>query len=174
MRRSSKERRVLGLVETARLALPLYGTHPLRDDEVRHLAAFCRLEVVRTELTVPAILGPPFGGMYMCFVNVGLPPPVFRYVLLHECGHIMSGDIEDPTTMIHTDPLPESEDICDLFALLGIVPTVDIEESGDWLEKRIRRLVPLEDYGWQKYRIPRLAKKLPRVREMVKDLHGYF
>ena len=67
-----------------------------------------------------------------------------------------------------------AEDAADLMALLGIVDGSHIEEGGDWLEQKIKEMAPIDNYGWQTYRIPRLAKKLPRVREMVRDLHGYF
>lgn len=174
-RRPSVERRAVGLVAEARLAVGDYGARPVLDREIEHL-----LEVFNVGYAVgdmeglPAMLLPPIAGEYRIAIDRGVPRIARRYILLHELGHVLAGEADEPMKMIFTGPLPESEDVCDLFALLGIVPTADIEEGGEWLESRIRELVPLDDRGWQVHRIPRLAGKLPRVREMVADLHGYF
>jgi hypothetical protein len=174
LRRTGLERRVLGLVAEARLAIGDYGTRPVREDEVRHLANVFNVEFGSAPLSVPAILLPPVEGCYQVIVQDGLHRQLRPYVFLHELGHILAGEAEEPLTMVFEGPLPENEDVCDLFALLGIVDEVHILEGGDWLVQKIRELVPLEDRGWQVHRIPRLAKKLPRVREMVRNLHGYF
>lgn len=174
MRRSSLERRVLGLVAEARLAIGDYGTRPLRDEEVRKLAAVFNIEFGSAAISVPALLLPPVEGCYQVIMQEGLQRDIRRYVTLHELGHILAGEADEPMTMVFTGPLPESEDVCDLFALLGIVDPFHDEHGPSWLEQQIRNLVPLEDGGWQRFRIPRLAKKLPRVRTLVRDLHGYF
>lgn len=175
MRRRSIERRAIGLVAEARLAVGEYGSRPLQESEFSKLLSVFNLVTCLEDLErIPAILFPPIAGKYRAVLDHGLPADVRRYVTLHELGHVLAGEADEPMRMVHTGPLPESEDVCDLFALLGIIPTADIEEGGEWLESRIRQLVPLDNYGWQKYRIPRLAKRLPRVREMVKDLHGYY
>lgn len=173
-RRATVERRAIGLIAEARLALADYGTRPVRDNEIELLMNVFNIGITYAALTVPAILFPPAQRLYRLVLQDGLPFAVRRYILLHELGHVLAGEAEEPMRFQFTGPLPESEDVCDLFALLGIVPTADIEEGGEWLETRIRELVPLDDRGWQVHRIPRLARRLPRVREMVGDLHGYF
>lgn len=173
-RRASVERRAVGLVAEARLVLGDYGTRPVNDYELRQIAGVFHLECSHADLSVPAILFPPIGGRYRLVLQRGLPLAVRRYIQLHELGHVLAGEASEPMQFRFTGPLPESEDVCDLFALLGIVPTVDIEEGGEWLEGRIRELVPLEDRGWQRYRVQRLAKRLPRVREKVGELYGYY
>lgn len=174
MRRAKLERWVLGLVSEARLAIHDYGTRPLREGEIEKLAAVFNIDCYTADISVPALMLPPIGGTYHLAVQPHLPRSVRRYIMLHEMGHVLSGEADEPMSMQFEGPLPESEDVCDLFALLGIVDEAHISEGGDWLEQQIRQAVPLDDYGWQTYRIPRLAKKLPRVREMVRDLHGYF
>lgn len=164
----------MGLVGEARLALHDYGTRPLLDGEVRRLAGVFNLDFYTVDISVPALMLPPIGGTYHLGMQPHLSRGVQNYILLHEIGHILAGEADEPIRIVFDGPLPENEDVCDLFALLGIIPTHDIEEGGKWLEERVRELVPLDDYGWQKYRIPRLAKRLPKVREMVSNLHGYY
>lgn len=173
-RKVSVERRALGLVAEARLALADYGSRPVKDSDIRSLMAVFNVDITQAALTIPALLFPPAQGLYRLVMQNGLPREVRRYIQLHELGHVLAGEAIEPTQLLFDGPLPESEDACDLFALLGIVPTADIEEGGEWLESRIRQLVPLDDRGWQVHRIPRLAGRLPKVREMVADLHGYF
>jgi hypothetical protein len=173
-RRTSVERRALGLVAEARLAVGDYGARPIREEEVGLLARVFNVEFGGASLSVPAVLLPPVEGRYQVIMQEGLNRAVRRYVFLHELGHILAGEADEPLSMVFTGPLPESEDVCDLFALLGIIDEAHILEGGGWLEQQIRELVPLDNYGWQTYRIPRLVKRLPRVREMVGDLHGYF
>lgn len=174
-RRPSVERRAIGLVAKARLVIGDYGTRPLADLEIeRVLEVFSVAYAVGDMEGLPAMLLPPIAGEYRIAIDHFVPRRARRYILLHELAHVLAGEADEPTKMIFTGPLPESEDVCDLFALLGIVPAADIEEGGGWLERRIRELVPLDDRGWQVHRIPRLAGRLPRVREMVSDLYGYY
>lgn len=152
-----------------------YGVRSVSETEIGAL-----LEVFNATVAVgdmegfPAILYPPILGKYRIAIDSGLPRRVRTYITLHELGHILAGEADEPVQMLFDGPLPESEDVCDLFALLGIVDPFHDEQGPDWLEQQIRNLVPLEDVGWQKYRIPRLAKKLPRARHLVRNLHGYF
>lgn len=174
-RARTPERRALGLVAEARLVIGDYGVRPIKEAGVVQLAAVFNLVSSIEDLEgFPAILFPPIAGKFRLVMDEALPREVRRYITLHELGHVLAGEADEPMLMIHDGPLPESEDVCDLFALLGIVEEAHITEGGAWLETEIRRLVPLNDYGWQKYRIPRLARKLPRVRDMVRNLHGYF
>lgn len=157
------------------MAIHDYGTRPVTDAEIdRVLEVFNIAFAVGDMRGLPALLLPPIAGLYRVVADERQPAAVRRYIKLHELGHVLAGEGDEPVRMIFDGPLPESEDVCDLFALLGIVEEADIQEGGDWLEQKIRSLVPLDDRGWQVHRIPRLAKKLPRVREMVRDLHGYF
>jgi hypothetical protein len=174
-RRASVERRVIGLVAEARLVIGDYGVRPLSSDDIGRL-----LEVFNTTFAIgdleglPAILFPPIAGRFRIALDSTTPLLVRRYLLLHELGHVLSGEADEPILMIHDGPLPDSEDVCDLFALLGIIDPFHDEHGTEWVDREIRNLVPLDDYGFQTYRIPRLARKLPRVREMVRNLHGYF
>jgi hypothetical protein len=168
------EKRVLGLVGQARLAIPEYGTRALSEKEINRIAGVFNLAVHITDAEVPAILFPPIDGKYRLSLDGLMPRAVRRYAVLHELGHILSGEAEEPMRLIFFGALPESEDVCDLFALLGIVPPEDIDEGEEWLEGKIRDLVPLDDRGWQVHRIPRLSKRLPRIRELVAEDGGFF
>lgn len=154
---------------------PVYGARrAVADEEIDALINGFRIKVSRPDMPDPAILSPPFRGFYRLSIAAGLPRQVVRYIKLHEAAHVAAGDIDESTVMQFDGPMPASEDAADLVALLGIIDPVHDEHGAEWLEEEIRRSVPLEDRGWQKYRIPRLAKKLPRVRELVRDLHGYY
>lgn len=168
------ERGVVGLVAEARLAVHDYGTRALKSADVSRLAAEFNIEFGSADISIPVILFPPVDGRYQVIFQDGLSESLRRYATLHELAHVLRGDVEEPTRQVFDGPLPECEDVCDLFALLGIVDPIHDEHGSDWLESQIRELVPLDDRGWQVHRIPRLAKKLPRAREMVRDLHGYF
>lgn len=80
--------------------------------------------------------------------------------MLHEVGHVLMGDIEEPTYLTFTGPLPESEDLADLFSLVALLDRAEIDHGPEFVEARIREIVPLENYGWQTYRIPRLAGRV--------------
>lgn len=166
---------MLGLVGEARLAIQDYGRRALAPEEVQHVGRVFNLGIHVVELDVPAVLYPPIGGCYRLAVQSGLPLEVRRYLTLHEVGHILLGEAEEPMRLVFFGALPESEDACDLFALLGVIDPVHDPEGPDWLELKIRETVPLEDRGWQQHRIPRLARKLPQVRQLVFDrLDGDF
>lgn len=168
------ERGVVGLVAEARLAVHDYGTRPVKAGDVSRLATVFNMEFGSADISIPVILFPPVDGKYQVIFQDGLAEPIRRYATLHELAHVLRGDVEEPTRQVFDGPLPEGEDVCDLFALLGIVDPAHDGEGADWIEEQIRLLVPLDDKGWQVHRIPRLAKKLPRVRDMVRNLHGYF
>ena len=74
--------------------------------------------------------------------------------------YLFAGDLEEPTMFVFDGPLPESEEVADLFALLGILDPAELEQGPVYVEDRIRQLVPLENYGWATYRVPRLATKV--------------
>lgn len=174
-RAPSIERRALGLVGEARLAIGDYGARVVADAEIEELlGVFNATYAIGDMGGMPAILFPPILGKYRIAIDAAAPRAARRYILLHELGHILAGEGDEPMEMRFSGPLPESEDVCDLFSLVGIVDEAHILEGGEWLEQQIRQAVPIDDYGWQTYRIPRLAKKLPRVRELVRDLHGYY
>jgi len=82
---------------------------------------------------------------------------------------VATGDADEPTELQFTGPLPEAEEVADLFALLGILDETDTDHGPEWVEHRIRELVPLDDRGWQVHRIPRLSVKVCRMRQLVKD-----
>lgn len=174
--RRSLERKVEGLVDAARLAVPDYGRRVVRDRDIQKVAQVYNLSVHRVdELAAPALLYPPIAGCYRLAVDSAEPFEVRRYVTLHEVGHIVRGEAEEAMRLLFFGSLPETEDVCDLFALLGVIDPIHDGEGCDWLELKIREAVPLDDYGWQKYRIPRLAKRLAAVRKSVLDrLDGDF
>lgn len=154
----------------ARLAVFHYGAEPVADGDIKRLLGVFNAEVhLVTETTLPALLFPPIFGKYRLAIHSAVPVSARRFLVLHEIGHILGGEAEEPTRLIHTDPLPESELVCDLFALLGIIDPVHEQEGPEWLEHQIRQAVPLDDKGWQVHRIPRLARKLSAVRQLVYD-----
>lgn len=87
-------------------------------------------------------------------------PQLARHVTLHEVGHILAGDIDEPTILSFDGPMPEGEDVADLFSLLALLDAAELGQGPEYLEQRIRELVPLDNYGWQTYRVPRLAGKV--------------
>lgn len=173
MRRRSLERRVVGLVGEARLAVGEYGREPITECELKQLLEVFNLSATVAEgLSVPALLFPPVGGKYRLALQEGLSRDVRRYVYLHELAHVLAGEAAEPMQMIFDGPLPESEDMCDLFALLGIIDPAHEAEGASWLEDQIREAVPLDNRGWQVHRIPRLARRLPGTRKMVLNRLG--
>ncbi len=168
-RRPSLERRVLGLVGEARLAVGSYGQRPVIDQELNLLTRVFNIECGSAPLSVPAMLLPPVEGKFQVIFQEGLGRAVRRYITLHELGHVLAGEAEEPMQMVFEGPLPDNEDVADLFALLGIIDPVHDQEGPEWIEQQIRQAVPLDDRGWQVHRIPRLSRKLAAVRQMVFD-----
>jgi len=120
------------------------------------------LEVHRSieDMDAPAVLLPPWRGLYRLIMAPWVSPLLARHVTLHEVAHVIGGDIEEPTIFVFDGPLPEAEEVADLFALLGILDAAELEQGPEYVEARIRELVPLDNYGWQTYRVPRLAGKV--------------
>lgn len=165
--RSSRqsEARVHDAIRQAREFVPGYATgEPVSTGDVRLLAAGVQLAIHRAteEMDAPAVLLPPWNGRYRLIMASWVPPLAARHITLHEIGHVLMGDIDEPTIMIFEGPLPEAEDQCDMFSLLGLLDDVELTQGPEFLETRIRELVPLDDYGWQTYRIPRVAARLGR------------
>lgn len=169
MRPRPIERRVLGAIETARLAVPDYGSRPVRSREVEHLAAAFNLDVFPVETDIAAVLLPPVAGQYRLAIQADLGPDVVRHITLHEIGHILCGDAMEPTILRFTGPLPEAEEVADLFSLAALIDPVECEGGTDYVESLIRERVPLDNYGWQKYRIPELAPKVVRMRTLIEE-----
>lgn len=150
--------------------MPGYGAGAsIVSGDLRRLADAVRLRIQRAtmEMDAPAVLMPPWSGRYQLVIASWVSPLVARHVTLHEIGHILTGDIDEPTILAFTGPLPEAEDIADLFSLVALLDAEEVGQGPEFLETRIRELVPLDNYGWQTYRIPRLAGKLVRLQAMV-------
>lgn len=169
MRPNPVERRVLGAIETARLAVPGYAVRPVRSAEVRDLARAFNLDVFRVATDIAAVLLPPIGGLYRLAIQEGLGPDVVRHITLHELGHILCGDAIEPTILHFTGPLPEAEEVADLFSLAALIDDAECGQGAGYVESLIRRRVPLDNYGWQKYRIPELAPKVVRMRKLIEE-----
>jgi hypothetical protein len=168
------ERRALDAIRYARMMMPGYATgSPIRWSEIGKILEFNHVRVHRANLDTPAFLTPRFGGWHRLYIADWLPQSVVRYIELHECGHCLAGDADEPTVLQFTGPLPEAEEVADLFALSGIISENDVlaaEGMGiEWLETVIRTRVPLDDYGWQTYRIPELAPKVVRMRKLIEE-----
>lgn len=98
-------------------------------------------------------------GQPILHLSSDLRAGVRRFVLLHEVGHILSGDTLEPI-YDRDDPYPEFEKRADLFAALGILPRKDRTGDAEWIELRLTALVPLEYIAWTKYRAPWVARTL--------------
>lgn len=149
------------------MAVPGYGGGRTTDADVRHLLTAFNVDVIRAPVQTPAILTPPVGGVYRLMLADWIGPNVARHIQLHELGHVLCGDAQEPTFLKFTGPLPEAEEVADLFALVGIIDAAEAAQGPDYVEHLIRARVPLEDRGWQKYRIPDLAPKVVRLRTLM-------
>ena len=152
--------------------MPGYGTGPpITTGDVRRLAASVRLQVhrARGEMDSPAVLLPPLNGHPRLVVAHHVRPEVVKHVTLHEIGHVLFGDADELTFMTWGGPLPPNEDWADLFSLVALLDDLELEEGRGYVEARIRDLVPLDDYGWVTYRVPRLAGKVGRVKERLRE-----
>jgi hypothetical protein len=171
VRRTAADRRVLDAVKYARMLIPDYarGAHRVTRAEVGELCAYNRIRIHRVAMRTPAILTPPFGGAHRLFLATWLHTGAELYVQLHENGHVICGDADEPTVLHFDGPLPEAEEVADLFALSGIVTASECAEGPAYVEQRIRELAPLEDRGWQVYRVPALAPKLIRMKRLIDE-----
>lgn len=170
MRRTAAEKRVLSAIATARMLVPHYGTGEFVTGVDRdRLMSFAHVRIIRGNYETPAVLTTPFAGARWLFVARWLPAAVVRYLELHECGHCLSGDADEPTILHFQGPMPEAEEVADLFALAGVLSDEDAAQGREWVENQIRALVPLDDYGWQTYRVPELAPKMIRMRQLIRE-----
>lgn len=170
MRATKAERRTLEAIRYARMMIPEYATgRRVRYADIERVLAFNRVKVHRDNFEAPAFLTPKWEGYHRLYIASWLPRAVVEYIELHECGHVLAGDADEPTVLQFTGPLPEAEEVADLFALSGIIGAAEAEQGSEYVEALIRERVPLEDYGWQKYRIPELAPKVVRMRTLIEE-----
>ena len=168
MRQSKTEKRTLGAIGTARLAVPDYARgNGIRGGQVERLTAVFNLRIHRATSELPAVLTPPIAGKYRLYLGSTLTRQAERFVVLHELGHVLAGDADEPTVLQFNGPLPQAEEVADLFALTGLVRREDCVEGTEWLQERIRELAPIDDPGWQVHRIARLAPRLIRIRRLL-------
>ena len=166
----SVEQRVLDAIAYARMMIPGYATGGrVRWRDVEKVLAFARVRVHRENLDTPAFLTPRLGGWHRLYIASWLPRAVVEYIELHECGHVLAGDADEPMVLQFSGPLPEAEEVADLFALSGIIDAAEAAQGPEFVEGLIRRRVPLEDRGWQRYRIPDLAPKVVRMRKLIEE-----
>lgn len=176
MRRSRADRRVLDAVKLTRMMIPDYarGDHCVTRAEVQQLCAFNNIRIHRVStLQTPAILTPRFDGAHRLFMATRLHSGAELYVQLHENGHVICGDADEPTILHFTGPLPEAEIVADTFALSGIVTASEVEYAEQYgagcLEDVIRERVPLDDRGWRLYRVRDLAPRVMRMRRLIDE-----
>ena len=141
------------------------GTPTPRND-LERLARYLNVQVRVARLSQPAILLPPIGGKYHLLIDEGLHWGTRDYVIRHELGHVLAGDADGPTILHFAGPLPEAENVADLFAFADLISGADCEEGPAWVESRIQRLVVV-DYGPWYQRPPELAPRLIRLRERI-------
>lgn len=108
-------------------------------------------------------------GYRRLYMSRYMPYEAAIYIELHECGHSLAGDADEPTILHFQGPLPEAEEVADLFALAGILSEEDCANGAEWAEKRIRELVPLDDRGWTQHRVRDLAPKAVRMRKLIEE-----
>lgn len=84
----------------------------------------------------------------------------------------IAGDADEPTVLHFQGPIPEAEEVADLTALAACIDDVDAAHGVEWVEGRIREVCPLNDAGWQNYRIPALAPRVIRIRSLMAKLLG--
>lgn len=163
---------MLEAVRRARAVIPDYGRgHPITTADVRTLAAAVQLDVERAVLPMdsPAMLLPPMFGHWQLVLAPDLNPSAVRHITLHEVGHVLMGDVDEPTFMTWRGPLPPNEDWVDLFALVAQLEPEEIEADGSILVERILELVPLDARGWASSRVPRLARKIGGLKNLLTE-----
>lgn len=172
MRGRATERGVLEAIRYARFVVPEYASgRPVTRDAIDRLARFHNLDVFRLDIETPAMLTAPCGSppRYRLGIRADLPRPVVDFITLHEIRHVVRQDVQEPTILMFTGEYPEWEYDCDLFALMGLMDPLELGQGERYVERRIRELVPLDNYGWQTYRIPALAPRAVRMRSLIED-----
>lgn len=137
---SSDTSRVLAavarLIQNAREKVPWYAgpQAPLRTDQISDLlGAFKCVLVVHplderdAGMALPRLLG-------LCPIIV--PPDTARtermFSIRHELGHVIAGELDEPTYLTSDDAKSFSERMCDLFAFADLIP--------GWLFRDFRRM----------------------------------
>lgn len=151
--------------------MPNYGSgKPILSSSIDRLLASATMKVLRADLIdIPVHAWPRMQGIVRVFVAENVGPLLLRYIKLHEYAHVVAGELEEPERARFTEPLPEQEPVADLFALLGIMDEAETDQGALYVEHRIRELVPLDDLGWQRFRIPWLAPEVCAVRALLKE-----
>lgn len=167
-RRSAVERRVLDAIDFARRICPGYadGRGPAAKNDVETLARYLNVRMRVTRLDQPTILLPPVGGSYRLLIDDRLHWGTRDYVIRHELGHVLAGDAAEPTVLHFAGPLPEAEDVADLFAFADMVTAEDCGQGVEWVRQRMEELVVVDYQPWY-HRPDDLAPKLIRLRERI-------
>ena len=174
MRTSEVERRVLDCVGFARRIVPDYargkGAAPAAD--VQKLARYLNVRTWTKPLDHPALLLPPIGGQHHLIFDRSLHKATRDYVIRHELGHLLAGDVaataDELLIFQFTGPLPEAEDVADLFALSDLLDDADINQGETWVAERIQQLVQVDYEPWYR-RVPRLAPGIIRMRKLIEE-----
>lgn len=167
-RRSAVERRVLDAIGFARAICPGYarGERPAARDDLERLARYLNVQIRITRLDQPTILLPPIAGRYRLLIDEAVHWGTRDYVVRHELGHVLAGDADEPTILQFAGPLPEAEDVADLFAFADLITNGDCEQGEGWVRERIESLVVV-DYGPWYHRPAELAPQIIRLRERI-------
>lgn len=167
MRRTKSEKACLEHIVLARMAVPDYGCgRPVSSSQVGALRQLFRIDVRRVDMGVPVLTSPPISGRHYMLVRPDIPASIVDFFSLHEISHLVAGEANELTWVSFTGPLPEMEDRCDVFALIGLLDEVVIDSGEAAVEKAILELVPLEVPGWRGRRVPRLAGQVVRMQEL--------
>jgi hypothetical protein len=158
-------------VRDARAVVPSYGSgRAIQSRAIDKLLTASGMKVLRADLAdIPVDVWPRFQGVVRIFIDNQVGPQLLRYIKLHEVAHALAGEAEEPERFRFTGPLPESEPVADLFALLGVLDEAETDQGAAFVEERVRELVPLDDVGWQRFRIPWLAPEVCVVRQLLKE-----
>lgn len=170
-RKTSVYTRVLRLIEKARSVVADYAEGHNSDSrrKANELLEAHGVKVNQADLSVPSILAPGIAGSRRLTLSSRLSHSGKTYILLHEAGHVLAGDADEPAQLHFQGALPEGETVADLFALSEIINPVEAEGGEELVRGLIYKRVDIDDRGWKRYRVKRLAPMVIDIRARLEN-----
>ncbi len=170
---TADELAVLAIVEDFRRIEPSYATGlPLSMEQARCVTRALRIDVFRMKMQSIALLSPWIEGDYHLAINHDIHGEKEKHILLHECAHVVRGDVREPTRFAFTGDYPAAEKWCDVAALLGVMDEIVIEQGSGFVEYWMRAHLDYDDRGWIQYRIEDLAPRVCDAWEFIRARDG--
>lgn len=139
--------------------------------EVNHIP-MCMADKCRGCDCVPAILTARICGQFQLIACQRHPRSSRQFVKLHELAHVIMGDVDEPTVIQFTGPVPWTEYVCDMFAAVGTTTPDERDLPAVDMEALFHERYAIPHESWHSHRVPELARNIEAARALARPTVG--